>query len=176
MRIFSDFNEIKSAVGTEIGASDWIEVTQDRINRFAEATCDEQWNPCRPGARQKGTARRHHHCPRPVVARARTSLHPVGDRAEGIAHHAELRRGQNTISGAGAGGVEAARPRHGRRSGGRAAGWLARQLSFRDRNRGRQAPGLCCRADCSALSVNRRRRPRSIDDVIAAIDIQGHCR
>lgn len=23
MRIFSDFNEIKSAVGTEIGASDW---------------------------------------------------------------------------------------------------------------------------------------------------------
>ena len=23
--------------------SDWIEVTQDRINRFAEATCDEQW-------------------------------------------------------------------------------------------------------------------------------------
>src|SRR5260370_13513093 len=43
MRIFSDFNEIKSAVGTEIGISDWIEVTQDRINLFAEATCDEQW-------------------------------------------------------------------------------------------------------------------------------------
>ena len=43
MRIFSDFNEIKSAVGTEIGVSDWIEVTQERINQFAEATCDEQW-------------------------------------------------------------------------------------------------------------------------------------
>src|ERR1700758_484542 len=43
MRIFSDFNEIKSAIGTEIGASDWIEITQDRINLFAEATCDEQW-------------------------------------------------------------------------------------------------------------------------------------
>src|ERR1700680_3625646 len=43
MRIFSDFNEIKSAVGTEIGTSDWIEVSQDRINLFAEATCDEQW-------------------------------------------------------------------------------------------------------------------------------------
>jgi acyl dehydratase len=43
MRIFSDFNEIKSAIGTEIGVSDWIEVTQDRINLFAEATCDEQW-------------------------------------------------------------------------------------------------------------------------------------
>lgn len=43
MRIFSNFDEIKSAVGTEIGVSDWIEVTQDRINQFAEATCDEQW-------------------------------------------------------------------------------------------------------------------------------------
>ena len=43
MRIFSDFNEIKSAVGTEIGVSDWVEVSQDRINQFAEATCDEQW-------------------------------------------------------------------------------------------------------------------------------------
>jgi acyl dehydratase len=43
MRIFSDFNEIKSSVGTEIGVSDWTEVTQERINQFAEATCDEQW-------------------------------------------------------------------------------------------------------------------------------------
>src|SRR6202045_2378542 len=43
MRIFSDFGEFKAAVGTEIGASEWVEITQDRINRFAEATCDEQW-------------------------------------------------------------------------------------------------------------------------------------
>ena len=41
MRIFSDFSEFKAAVGTEIGASEWVEITQDRINRFAEATCDE---------------------------------------------------------------------------------------------------------------------------------------
>jgi len=43
MRIFNGFDEIKSAVGTEVGVSDWIEVTQDRIGRFADATCDEQW-------------------------------------------------------------------------------------------------------------------------------------
>ena len=43
MRVFSGFDEIKSAVGTEIGVSDWIEITRDRINKFAEATCDEQW-------------------------------------------------------------------------------------------------------------------------------------
>jgi acyl dehydratase len=41
--IFNGFDEIRSAVGTEIGASDWIEITQDRIDKFAEATCDEQW-------------------------------------------------------------------------------------------------------------------------------------
>jgi len=43
MRIFVGFEEIKSAVGTEVGASDWIEISQERINLFAEATCDEQW-------------------------------------------------------------------------------------------------------------------------------------
>jgi acyl dehydratase len=43
MRLFDGFDDIKSAVGSEIGASEWIEITQDRINRFAEATCDEQW-------------------------------------------------------------------------------------------------------------------------------------
>jgi acyl dehydratase len=43
VRVFNGFDEIKSAVGTEVGASDWIEITQDRIDKFAEATCDEQW-------------------------------------------------------------------------------------------------------------------------------------
>jgi acyl dehydratase len=43
MRVFNDFNELKAAVGIEVGVSDWIEITQDRINQFAEATGDEQW-------------------------------------------------------------------------------------------------------------------------------------
>ena len=43
MRVFNGFDDIKSAVGTEIGVSEWIEITQDRINKFADATCDEQW-------------------------------------------------------------------------------------------------------------------------------------
>ena len=43
MRIFNGFDEIKAAVGTEVGVSEWIEVNQDRITRFADATCDEQW-------------------------------------------------------------------------------------------------------------------------------------
>jgi acyl dehydratase len=43
MRIFGGFEDIRAAVGTEIGLSDWFEVTQERIDKFAEATCDEQW-------------------------------------------------------------------------------------------------------------------------------------
>jgi acyl dehydratase len=43
MRIFNGLKELNDAVGTEVGISDWIEITQDRINKFADATCDEQW-------------------------------------------------------------------------------------------------------------------------------------
>ena len=35
MRIFNGYEELKAAVGTEVGVSDWIEVTQRRINKFA---------------------------------------------------------------------------------------------------------------------------------------------
>ena len=42
MRIFNGFEELKAAVGREVDVSHWIEVTQDRINKFACATCDEQ--------------------------------------------------------------------------------------------------------------------------------------
>ena len=36
MRDFKDFNEIKAAIGLEIGVSDWVEVTQERIEQFAQ--------------------------------------------------------------------------------------------------------------------------------------------
>ena len=34
---------VRSMVGKEWGRSDWLEVTQDRINQFADATGDHQW-------------------------------------------------------------------------------------------------------------------------------------
>ena len=43
MRVFKNFDEFKTAVGTEIGVSKWFEVTQAQIDRFAEATGDDQW-------------------------------------------------------------------------------------------------------------------------------------
>ena len=35
--------ELPSFVGQELGTSDWIEVTQERVNLFADATGDHQW-------------------------------------------------------------------------------------------------------------------------------------
>lgn len=38
-----EFRELVELAGQEIGVSDWLEVTQDRVNKFAEATDDYQW-------------------------------------------------------------------------------------------------------------------------------------
>ena len=34
---------LKEVVGEHLGYSDWMEITQDRVNKFAEATGDFQW-------------------------------------------------------------------------------------------------------------------------------------
>jgi acyl dehydratase len=43
MRVFSTFEEIEAAAGEEIGASEWLEITQERVDEFAKATDDFQW-------------------------------------------------------------------------------------------------------------------------------------
>jgi len=42
-RIIEDLEELKTMVGQEIGVSEWIAITQERINTFADATGDHQW-------------------------------------------------------------------------------------------------------------------------------------
>ncbi len=39
----ASLDDIRARIGTEIGTSDWIEVTQDRIDAFAETTEDRQF-------------------------------------------------------------------------------------------------------------------------------------
>ncbi|MEV5845643.1 MaoC family dehydratase [Streptomyces sp. NPDC051985] len=36
-------DQLKKLAGSDLGSSDWIEVTQDRIDTFADATGDHQW-------------------------------------------------------------------------------------------------------------------------------------
>jgi acyl dehydratase len=35
--------DMKAKIGEELGVGDWVEVQQDRINTFADATGDHQW-------------------------------------------------------------------------------------------------------------------------------------
>ena len=43
MKTFQTLSELASHVGTEVGLSDWISITQQQVNLFAQATGDHQW-------------------------------------------------------------------------------------------------------------------------------------
>jgi acyl dehydratase len=43
VRVFNGADELKAAVGEQLGASDWVTVDQKQIDTFAEATGDHQW-------------------------------------------------------------------------------------------------------------------------------------
>lgn len=43
MRVFSGLDEFVAAKGAELGPTEWLEITQDRVNLFADATDDRQW-------------------------------------------------------------------------------------------------------------------------------------
>jgi acyl dehydratase len=47
-------DELPQLVGTEIGPSDWITISQERINTFADATDDHQWIHVDPERAQDG--------------------------------------------------------------------------------------------------------------------------
>lgn len=41
--VINSYEEFAAHLGEELGVSDWLEIDQDRINRFADATLDHQW-------------------------------------------------------------------------------------------------------------------------------------
>ena len=46
--------DLKTAEGKHLGYSDWLEITQDRIDKFADATGDHQWIHVDPERAKKG--------------------------------------------------------------------------------------------------------------------------
>ncbi|MFF3410044.1 MaoC family dehydratase [Streptomyces sp. NPDC002742] len=42
-RTFATVDELRGAVGEQLGYTDWVEIEQKRIDLFAEATGDHQW-------------------------------------------------------------------------------------------------------------------------------------
>ncbi len=43
MKSFQTLSELAACVGQEVAISDWITITQQQVNLFAEATGDHQW-------------------------------------------------------------------------------------------------------------------------------------
>ena len=41
--IINNYDELASYLGKNLGASEWVELPQERINQFADATLDHQW-------------------------------------------------------------------------------------------------------------------------------------
>lgn len=41
--VFSSVDEVLALIGQDLGQTDWLEIAQDRVNQFAEATGDHQW-------------------------------------------------------------------------------------------------------------------------------------
>ncbi|MCW2748905.1 MAG: dehydratase [Aeromicrobium sp.] len=43
MKIFDGIAEFGDSAGTELGATEWVQVAQEEVNLFADATGDHQW-------------------------------------------------------------------------------------------------------------------------------------
>ena len=42
--IINSYEEFEKLVGQQIGVSDYVQIPQERINLFADATLDHQWS------------------------------------------------------------------------------------------------------------------------------------
>ena len=42
-KTINTIDELKAMIGQEMGASGWLEITQERVNAFADVTEDHQW-------------------------------------------------------------------------------------------------------------------------------------
>jgi acyl dehydratase len=52
--VFTTPADLKTAVGKHLGYSQWLEITQERINLFADATGDHQWIHVDPARAKTG--------------------------------------------------------------------------------------------------------------------------
>ena len=108
--VITGAEEAKAAVGKHLGYSDWVEITQDRINQFADATGDHQWihvDVERANAGPFGAPIAHGYL---TLSMASMFL-PTIVRVRGLEHGRELRRRQGALPVAGEGRL--AHPRRG---------------------------------------------------------------
>jgi len=54
MKTFETLSDLAACVGQEVAVSDWIAITQEQVNRFADATGDHQWIHVDPERARQG--------------------------------------------------------------------------------------------------------------------------
>ncbi|MCH8131822.1 MAG: MaoC family dehydratase [Myxococcales bacterium] len=52
--VFETPADLKNAIGKQLGVSDWLEIDQQRIDKFADATGDHQWIHVDPARAKNG--------------------------------------------------------------------------------------------------------------------------
>ena len=99
-RVFESLDELKAAVGTELGTSDWITVTQEQINTFADATGDHQWihvDPERAASGPFGTTIAHGYLTLSLLPVFSADIYEVHGIAMGVNYGANKVRFPNPV-------------------------------------------------------------------------------
>ena len=78
--VTTDIAGLANLVGTHLGFTDWREMSQERVNQFADVTDDHQFIHVDPGAREGDAVRRHGRPRVPDRRAARTDQRSAADR------------------------------------------------------------------------------------------------
>lgn len=87
MKTFETPQELFEFVGQEVGVSDWLEITQERVNTFANATDDQQWihiDPERAKSGPYGGTIAHGYLTLSLLAPLMNQIYEVKQRKMGI--------------------------------------------------------------------------------------------
>src|SRR3982751_4834859 len=100
MRILNNSKEIAAAAGEELGVSEWLAITQERINLFAEATGDHQWihvDPERAADGPFGTTVAHGYLTLSMLPMMLSEIVSVSDAVMGLNYGTEKIRFTNPV-------------------------------------------------------------------------------
>jgi len=99
-RVFDSLDVFTAAVGEELGTSDWLTVTQEQINTFADATGDHQWihvDPERAAAGPFGATIAHGYLTLSLLPVFSSQIYDVKGLAMGVNYGANKVRFPNPV-------------------------------------------------------------------------------
>lgn len=99
-RVFASLDDFKAAAGQELGTSDWVTVTQQQIDTFADATGDHQWihvDPERAASGPFGTTIAHGYLTLSLLPVFGEQIYQVDGLAMGINYGANKVRFPNPV-------------------------------------------------------------------------------